>query len=140
VTRAGPGLAAPALALALTAGAPPAAAQLFDPYIVGMMAGPVSDGPSVLVLKKRQDKFMSADTLIIACSAGAVSGVVAHGLPVLAAAATGIGAPLGAAALLGTSVFGCVVGAGAGAVAIGTQWLINAGKPPAQPPGDAAPP
>ncbi|MEI6559150.1 MAG: hypothetical protein WCO00_12165 [Rhodospirillaceae bacterium] len=126
---------APALAAALlAAGGPgPAAAQLFDPYIIGMMAGPVSDGPSVLLLKKREDKFMSPETVIIACSAGAVSGVVAHGLPALAAAASGIGAPLGAAALLGTGLFGCVVGAGAGATAIGTQWLLHRLSPAAPP-------
>jgi len=116
-----------------------ARAQLFDPYIIGMMAGPVSDGPSVLLLKKREDKFMSPETLIIACSAGAASGVVAHGLPALAAAASGIGAPLGAAALLGTGVFGCVVGAGAGATAIGTQWLLHLLKPAAAPPPAGTP-
>ena len=110
-----------------------ARAQLFDPYIIGMMAGPVSDGPSVLLLKKREDKFMSPETLVIACTAGAASGVVAHGLPILAAAASGIGAPFGAAALLGTGVFGCVVGAGAGATAIGTQWLLHRIRPAAVP-------
>ena len=102
-----------------------ARAQLFDPYIIGMMAGPVSDGPSVLLLKKREDKFMSPDTLVIACSAGAASGIVAHSLPALAAAMTGVGAPFGAAALAGTGVFGCLIGAGAGATAIGTQWLLR---------------
>ncbi len=106
-----------------------ARAQLFDPYIIGMMAGPVSDGPSVLLLKKRQDRFMSPDTLVIACTAGAASGIVAHSLPALAAMATGLGAPLGAAALAGTGVFGCIVGAGAGATAIGTQWLLHHLKP-----------
>ncbi len=134
-----------ALALFVATSAAPSAdgarAQLFDPYIIGMMAGPVSDGPSVLLLKKREDKFMSGDTLIIACSAGAASGVVAHSLPALAALATGIGAPLGATALLGTGLFGCVIGAGAGATAIGTQWLLNLRRrvflgaaPAAQPP------
>ena len=118
-----------------------ARAQLFDPYIIGMMAGPVSDGPSVLLLKKREDRFMSPDTLVIACTAGAASGVVAHSLPALAAMATGLGAPLGAAALAGTGVFGCIVGAGAGATAIGTQWLLHRLKPEAAAPapeGEAA--
>ena len=126
-----------ALALFVATSAAPSAdgarAQLFDPYIIGMMAGPVSDGPSVLLLKKREDKFMSPETLVIACTAGAASGMVAHGLPALAAAATGIGAPLGAAALLGTGAFGCVIGAGAGATAIGTQWLLRLTRPAAPP-------
>lgn len=103
-------------------------AQLFDPYIIGMMAGPVSDGPSVLVLKKRQDKFMSTDTLVIACVAGAASSLVAHALPVLAAAVSGIGLPVGMASLMGTSVFGCLVGAGGGAVAMGTQATLNTAR------------
>lgn len=128
-----------ALAAVLALAPDRAAAQLFDPYIIGMMAGPVSDGPSVLVLKRRAEKFMSADTVIIACSAGAVSGVVAHSLPALAALATGLGAPLGALALAGTSVFGCLVGAGAGATAIGTQWLLDRLQPDQPPPGPAVP-
>jgi hypothetical protein len=118
-------LVAAALGLAIGGGPGPAAAQLFDPYIIGMMAGPVSDGPSILVLKKRAEKFMSGDTLIIACTAGAASGVVAHGLPALAAMASGLGAPLGLVAMTGTAVFGCLVGAGAGATAMGTQWLLT---------------
>ena len=105
-----------------------ASAQIFDPYIIGMMAGPVSDGPSVLVLKKRQDRFMSLDTMVIACVAGAVSSVVAHGLPALALAATGVGGALGAVALVEPSVFGCLVGAGGGATAIGTQALLTTAR------------
>ena len=122
---------APALAVAalILCGAGEARAQLFDPYLIGMMAGPVSDGPAILLLKKRQEKFMSADTLVIACTAGAASGMVAHGLPALAAG----GAALGGAAMLGTGLFGCVVGAGAGATAIATQWLLNLLLPAASP-------
>jgi len=86
-----------------------------------MMAGPVSDGPSILVLKKRENKFVSTDTLIIACSAGAVSGAVAHALPALALLASGVAAPIGVATIAGTGVFGCIISAAAGAVAIGTQ-------------------
>ena len=105
-----------------------AQAQLFDPYIIGMMAGPVSDGPSVLVLKKRQDKFMSLDTLVIACVAGAASSVVAHALPAIAAAASGLGLSVGVASLVNSSVFGCLVGAGGGAAAIGTQATLNGAR------------
>ncbi len=123
--------AALALGGATTLGLPGSAqAQLFDPYIISMMAGPVSDGPSVLLLKKRAEKFMSPDTVIIACSAGAVAGMVAHSLPALA----GVAAPLTAVALLGTGLFGCAIGAGGGATAIGTQWLLNLAK------GQSAPP
>lgn len=129
-----PGRLALPVFLAAALAAAPAQAQLFDPYIIGMMAGPVSDGPSVLVLKKREERFMSAETLIIACSAGAVSGAVAHGLPGLAAMATGVGVPLGAMALAGTGVFGCVVSAAAAATAIGTQWALRAVRAD-QPPG-----
>ncbi len=103
----------------------PCKAQLFDPYIIGMMAGPVSDGPSVLLLKKREDKFLSTDTLAIACVAGAASSLVAHALPAMAAAASGVGLPIGVASLMGSTVFGCLVGAGGGAAAMGTQMALN---------------
>jgi hypothetical protein len=103
----------------------PAPAQLFDPYIIGMMAGPVSDGPSILLLKKRGERFLSTDTLAIACSAGAASGVVAHGLPAIAMAASGVAAPVSLAALAGTSLFGCAVGAGAGLAAMATQLTLD---------------
>ena len=104
----------------------PAAAQLFDPYIVGMMAGPVSDGPSILVLKRRGDKFLGSDTLVIACVAGAASGVVAHALPGFAAVASGLGFPIAAASLAVSTAFGCLIGAGGGAAAIATQLTLNA--------------
>ena len=103
-----------------------ASAQLFDPYIVGMMAGPVSDGPSILLLKRRGDKFLGPDTLVIACVAGAASGVVAHALPGFAALASGLGFPIGAASLAVSTVFGCLIGAGGGAAAMATQMTLNA--------------
>jgi hypothetical protein len=106
----------------------PVQAQIFDPYIIGMMAGPVSDGPSVLLLKKRESKFMSYDTLAIACVAGAASSVVAHSLPAMVAAASGVGVPIGVASLAGSSVFGCLVGAGGGAAAMGTQATLNVAR------------
>ena len=87
--------------------------------------GSGQDGPAILLLKKREEKFMSSDTLIIACNAGAASGVVAHSLPALTALVSGLDARLGVSAILGTAAFGCVIGAGAAAIAITTQWLLN---------------
>ena len=106
----------------------PARAHLFNPYLIGMMAGPVSDGPAILLLKRRGDAFMSFDTLTIACVAGAASGVVAHELPAIAAVLSGFSAPFSAAAILGTSVFGCLIGSGGGAAAVATQAILDGGR------------
>lgn len=107
-------LLVPALALALVlgafAGAKRAEAQLVTPYLVAMLAGPVSDGSSVILVKKRPN-FISWETPLIACTSGAGAGLIAAGLPSLWTFATsgGIWNPINWGEALVFSVYGCII-------------------------------
>jgi len=92
-----------------TFGAKQAEAQLITPYFIAMLAGPVSDGSSVILVKKREN-FISWETPLIACTSGAGAGLIAAGLPQLfTLATTGVwlGIDWGEALIL--SIYGCVV-------------------------------
>lgn len=74
---------------------------------------------------EQRDGFISLDTVIIGCTAGAAAGALAIALPVLTVASSGIGLPASASAILSTAGIGCAVGVVSGLAAIGTAWSIN---------------
>jgi len=88
-------------------------------------------GGNVVVLQEppraagRSDDFISINTVIIGCTAGAAAGALAIALPVLTVASSGIGLPASASAILGTAGIGCAVGVASGLAAIGTAWGLN---------------
>ena len=87
-------------------------------------------GGNVVVLQEpprapRGDDFISINTVIIGCTAGAAAGALAIALPVLTVASSGIGLPASASAILGTAGIGCAVGVASGLAAIGTAWGLN---------------
>jgi hypothetical protein len=71
------------------------------------------------------DGFISIDTVIIGCTAGAAAGALAIALPVLTVASGGIGLPASVSAILSTAGIGCAVGVVSGLAAIGTAWGLN---------------
>lgn len=73
----------------------------------------------------RNDGFISIDTVIIGCTAGAAAGALAIALPVLTVASSGVGLPASASAIIGTAGIGCAVGVVSGLAAIGTAWGLN---------------
>ncbi|MEI6986469.1 MAG: hypothetical protein WCK65_10085 [Rhodospirillaceae bacterium] len=83
----------------------------------------------------RSDGFISLDTVIIGCTAGAAAGALAIALPVLTIASSGIGLPASVSAILSTAGIGCAVGMVSGLAAIGTAWTLGVISGP----GDAAP-
>ena len=74
----------------------------------------------------RGDAFISLDTVIIGCTAGAAAGALAIALPVMTVASSGIGLPASASAVLSTAGIGCAVGVVSGLAAIGTAWGLAA--------------
>ncbi|CAK0749795.1 membrane hypothetical protein [uncultured Gammaproteobacteria bacterium] len=80
----------------------------------------------------RGDYFVSADTVIIGCTAGAAAGVLAGSLPVFAALIAQTGLSVSVALLVNLTGLGCVVGAASGGVAILTAMGLDHYKiPPA---------
>ena len=91
----------------------------------------LTEAANVLVLQEpargagRNDGFISIDTVVIGCTAGAAAGALAIALPVLTVASRGIGLPASASAIVSTAGIGCAVGVVSGLAAIGTAWGLN---------------
>jgi len=123
-------LAAAGLAAGLLLGAPSARAQqapeLITPFFVAMLAGPVSDGASVILVKKRPN-FVSIETPLIACISGFGAGVLAAVLPAAAAfvASGGVLGPLSAAYVTGHGTYGCIVSGVGGMVGVATAVAME---------------
>ena len=94
-------------------------------------AAPLTEAANVLVLQEptrsaaHGDGFISVDTVVIGCTAGAAAGALAIALPVLTVASSGIGLPASASAIISTAGIGCAVGVVSGLAAIGTAWGLN---------------
>ena len=78
----------------------------------------------------KEDYFISADTVIIGCTAGAAAGLLAGSLPVFAALVVGTGLPDSIRILINLTGLGCGVGAASGGVAILTAWMLDRNKTP----------
>lgn len=88
-------------------------AALATPYLVAMLSGPISDGASVILLKKREN-FVSWQTPAIACVVGAGAGALAATLPSLyISSVTGFWVPIRAWDIVNFFSYGCAV-SGAG--------------------------
>lgn len=122
--------AAVALGLLLV-GLPAAAARAEDGAAIKASLTMAESGGNVVVVQEPPrapapaDGFISFDTVIIGCTAGAAAGALAIALPVLTVAGTGVGVPASASAILTTAGIGCAVGMASGLAAIGTAWGLN---------------
>lgn len=130
-----PALGAAILGAGLLLGAPQARAQqseIITPFFVAMLAGPVSDGASVILVKKRPN-FVSIETPVIACISGFGAGALAAALPALSATVMsgGVLAPLSAAYVGSYGTYGCIVSGVGGVVGVATAVVMEMidGKP-----------
>jgi hypothetical protein len=73
----------------------------------------------------REDYFVSSDTVIIGCTAGAAAGILVGSVPVVGALMSGIGVPESVTLLVNLTGMGCGVGAVSSAVAIFTAWMLQ---------------
>lgn len=122
-------LGAAILAAGLAVGAPAARAQqseIITPFFVAMLAGPISDGASVILVKKRPN-FVSFETPLIACISGFGAGALAAALPAMSATVLsgGVLAPVSAAYLGGYGTYGCIVSGVGGAVGVATAIVME---------------
>ena len=82
-------------------------------------------------LAAREDYFVSGDTVLIGCTAGAAAGLLAGSLPVFAALTVGAGLPAAVSMMINLTGLGCGVGAASGGVAILTAWMLDRSRTPA---------
>lgn len=108
-------------------GAGPARAQVPDLGLLMLLAGPVSEAvQETVLLIRRGGKFVSVDSLVVACTAGASAGVMVGVAPALGFTATGVAAPVAASYVLGTAVLSCGMALASGAAGMGTASLLDA--------------
>jgi len=94
--------------------------------LFGLMFGSAYAAPPTA----KEDYFISADTVIIGCTAGAAAGLLAGSLPVFAALVAGTGLPDSIRILINLTGLGFGVGAASGGVAILTAWMLDRNKSP----------
>jgi len=94
-------------------------------FLVFLMADLMAHGARAETMAERGDYFISGDTVLIGCTAGAAAGMLAGSLPVLAALTSGIGLSAGITTLVNLTGLGCGVGAASGGVAILTAWMLD---------------
>ncbi|CAK0749808.1 hypothetical protein WCLP8_2050008 [uncultured Gammaproteobacteria bacterium] len=108
-------------AIPLLLGWTPARAQGVDLGILMLLAGPVSEAvQETILLIRRGDNFISVDSLVVACTAGASAGVMVGVAPALGFTATGIAAPVAATYVLGAAILSCGMALVGGAAGMGT--------------------
>jgi len=83
-----------------------------------------SNNASSSTSSKREDYFISTDTVIIGCTAGAAAGILAGSLPLANALRTGIGVSESLSLLNYLTWMGCGVGAASGVVAVITAIFL----------------
>ncbi|CAK0753396.1 exported hypothetical protein [uncultured Gammaproteobacteria bacterium] len=74
---------------------------------------------------QNEEGFISFDTVMIGCTAGAAAGALSVAMPAVTAASTGIGLPFSATLVASTAAVGCTVGVISGVVAIASALGLS---------------
>lgn len=120
-----------ALSLLLGPGAGTARAQMPDLGVLMLLAGPVSEAvQETVLLIRRGGKFVSSDSLVVACTAGASAGVMVGVAPALGFTATGVAAPVAATYVLGSAILSCAMAVVSGAAGMGTYSALESWRNP----------
>lgn len=118
------------LALPLMFSAGNARAQAVDLGMLMLLAGPVSEAvQETVLLIRRGDNFISTDSLIVACTAGASAGIMVGVAPALGFTATGVAAPVAATYVLGAAILSCGMAIASGAAGMGTAHGLDGMHP-----------
>jgi hypothetical protein len=78
--------------------------------------------PPVARAAEGESSFISADTLIIGCTAGGGASAFAAVLPLMTTAFGGVGVAITPAVVAAWTAIGCAVGIVSGGIAVGTAW------------------
>ena len=115
------------VSIPLLFGSVPARAQAIDMGMLMLLAGPVSEAvQETVLLIRRGDNFISTDSLIVACTAGASAGVMVGLAPTIGFTATGVAAPVAATYVLGAAILSCGMAIASGAAGMGTAHHLEA--------------
>lgn len=98
----------------------------FDTDILLLLTGPVSEATQeTVLLVRRGDNFITKDSLLIGCAAGATAGLLVSVIPTLGFVDSFVGAPLSGTYLVGTALLSCTMSIAASVAGMGTAWALN---------------
>jgi hypothetical protein len=104
----------------------PVPSQAFDMNMMLLLTGPVSEAvQETVLLVRRGDHFISPDSLIIGCVAGASAGFAVSVAPLLGLTVSGAGTPVGIAYVAGVTLLSCGMAVMSGAAGMGTMWALR---------------
>lgn len=81
--------------------------------------------PSAARAAEGESSFISADTLIIGCTAGGGASAFAAVLPLMTTAFGGVGVAITPGVVAAWTGIGCAVGIVSGGIAVGTAWAME---------------
>lgn len=93
-------------------------AHVFESELMLLLVGPVSEAAQeAILLVRRGENFISAESLMIGCIAGGASGMMVSAAPALGLFSNGLTQSVGVGYVMGASILSCmmtVVGSAAG--------------------------
>jgi len=90
--------------------------------LTGLLMFSASVTPALAQGEAAGDSFISADTVVIGCTAGGGASAFAAVLPLMTTAFGGVGTVITPAVVAAWTGIGCAVGVVSGLIAIGTAW------------------
>lgn len=96
----------------------------FIAIMMTVMLLALTDGRSAWAAGE-DSSFISADTVVIGCTAGGGAAAFAAVLPLMTTAFGGVGVAITPAVVVAWTGIGCAVGVVSGAIAIGTAWGLE---------------
>jgi len=119
------------LVVAVCLGSRPAKAQGYELGMLMLLAGPVSEAvQETVLLIRRGGKFVSVDSLVVACTAGASAGAMVGLAPAVGFTATGVAAPVAVSYVAGAALLSCGMAIASGAGGMGTARLLELWRRP----------
>ncbi|CAK0752593.1 hypothetical protein CCP2SC5_180031 [Azospirillaceae bacterium] len=110
----------------LSGSSSPARAQTVDLAMLMLLAGPVSEAvQETVLLIRRGDKFISSDSLVVGCVAGASAGAAVGIAPALGFTMTGVAMPVSLTYIFGATLLSCGMALAGGVVGMATAWGLD---------------
>ncbi|CAK0746371.1 hypothetical protein CCP3SC1_150041 [Gammaproteobacteria bacterium] len=104
----------------------PVRASILDTEMLLLLTGPVSEAvQETVLLIRRGDNFISSDSLIIGCIAGASAGIMVSVAPALGFMANGVATSVGIGYVIGASILSCGMSMVSGAAGMATSSFLK---------------
>ncbi|CAK0748632.1 membrane hypothetical protein [Gammaproteobacteria bacterium] len=104
----------------------PAHAYIIENEMMLLLIGPVSEAvQETILLIRRGENFVSADSLVIGCVAGASAGAMVSIAPSVGFMASGVAPPISISYMIGSSILSCAMSLVGSAVGMVTSSFLK---------------